>query len=1120
MKKYFLLFFVLFAFSFQFTWAQPEVTTSLQDVLAEKGEEDLIPLNIRLSEQYDDEILLRESRRIINPDQRREFVINELKTFSEKQQAGLLAHLQKKEAEGKVEGIRPYWIANFIHCKASPSVIQGLMARKDLARLDYDKYRQVLPLEAMEAGNELAEPDQLTSGNPAWNVTLVNADQVWDLGYTGEDIVVAVLDTGVNPNHQDLQGNMWQHIDYPGHGYNFVEDNHNTMDNQGHGTHCAGTVAGNGTAGTATGMAPAAKIMNVKVLSSTGGGTESGVWAGIQFSVDYGARIMSLSLGWMHQWGPDRSMWRTTMNNARSAGLIATVASGNEGGSHAPPPSEVRTPGDVPPPWLHPDQTLEGGTSAVVSVGSTTNTDALSSFSSKGPVTWQGVSPFNDYPYNPGMGLIRPDLVAPGSDIISLTHNSNTGYTTKSGTSMATPAVAGVMALMLSKNPLLTPEEINQVIEESALPLSANKSNSFGSGRLDALEAILATPFMGIIYSGHEIDDSEGNDDGKINPGELIKLNMTLENPKDEGIEDVEVVLRTTSPYITITDSIASFGDFQPEEFKTKEGAFTLEVSDTIPGEHTIKFTLIASSPEEADVVWTSSFQEVAFAPRLEIASLVIDDSEYGNDNGMLDPGEIAIMRFKIENNGQIASDELEILFEIAEPYVSAEQTTFSSEALEGGESIYAEFEVEVHENIAIGSTAHFSLEVESGHYQLQQVFPRKIGLIYEDWSSGNFSQFNWQFSGMANWYLVSDISYEGYYSARSGLIGDNHESVLFLEFEVLAEDSISFYRKVSSQNNRDHLEFYIDEDRLARWSGEEDWEKFTFMVEPGMRTFKWVYKKGPSGSAGNDCAWIDMIVLPAKAMTTAFAGFDQLVCGPEPVELQGYASLYDESTWHTDGDGTFDNPHDLNTIYTPGAQDLEDIDVTLTLEVTREGQDPVLSHMSLTVAPEPEVDLGDDLLLCMDETALLDAGEGHYAYEWFDGSQEQTFLVNPEDFEEESVDIWVIVYNEYGCEASDTIHVVFDDCVGIHDPADESKLSVYPNPAGETVNIDFISRQDANTTVSLYSYNGQKIRTWETGRQQGPVNLSLNLGGINPGVYFLKIENREFSATRKLIIQ
>lgn len=276
------------------------------------------------------------------------------------------------------------------------------------------------------------------------------------------------------------------------------------MDDHGHGTHCAGTVAGDGTAGSQTGMAPDVQIMCLKVMDSGGSGSESGVWSAIQFSIDNGADIISMSLGWQQSWGPNRATWRNTMINALSAGVTVAVAAGNEGDQQYmyPIPDNVRIPGDCPPPWLHPDQTLLGGTTAVVCIGSTTSSDYISGFSARGPSTWETIYGFNDYPYNPEMGFVRPDVVAPGSNIKSLAHYSNTGYESGwSGTSMATPCAAGVMALMLSKNGDLTPPQIDQILEETALHLATTKSNTYGSGRVDALEAVNNVPFpQPILY--------------------------------------------------------------------------------------------------------------------------------------------------------------------------------------------------------------------------------------------------------------------------------------------------------------------------------------------------------------------------------------------------------------------------------------------------------------------------------------------------------------------------------------------------------------------------------------------------------------------------------------------
>lgn len=140
-----------------------------------------------------------------------------------------------------------------------------------------------------------------------------------------------------------------------------------------------------------------------------------------------------------------------------------------------------------------------GGASCVISVGAVDFSDEVTYFSSVGPSVWTDVAQYNDYPYTPNspteIGLIRPDLCAPGLNIKSLDYSNDQGYSLMDGTSMATPCVSGTIALMLSKNHELTPEQIDQILESTAVPLSEHKSNDFGSGRIDALAAVNAVAY-------------------------------------------------------------------------------------------------------------------------------------------------------------------------------------------------------------------------------------------------------------------------------------------------------------------------------------------------------------------------------------------------------------------------------------------------------------------------------------------------------------------------------------------------------------------------------------------------------------------------------------------------
>jgi len=500
---------------------QDILTPQLQQKLQETTQDELIPVNIVMKEQYDPQSLLQQST-FFPLSERRGFVIQELQSFSDIHQQDLLYDLQNFSYNDIVQDIQPLWISNVISCKATSEVIYDLTQRDDIDLIDHDEIRNML---MFEKGN----PNNPTSREITWNVTKVNADDVWNLGYTGNGIVVAVIDTGVNYNHVDLADHLWTDPAYPNHGWDFRYNDNNPMDDHGHGTHCSGTVAGDGTAGSQTGMAPDAQIMCLKVMDSDGSDPESGVWNAIQFAITNGADLVSMSLGWLHAWSPNRITWRNTMNTLLAAGMPASVAAGNEGDQQYmyPIPDNVRTPGDCPPPWLHPDQTLIGGISSVICIGATNSSDGIAGFSGRGPSTWGTISGFNDYPYPSGIGLIRPDIVAPGVNIKSLAYNSNYGYASGwSGTSMATPCAAGVMALMLSKNSNLIPAQIDQILEETAYELSASKSNTFGSGRVDALAAVTQVPFPSPIMNFYP----DSLEFGSVQVGSSSTLQFYIEN--------------------------------------------------------------------------------------------------------------------------------------------------------------------------------------------------------------------------------------------------------------------------------------------------------------------------------------------------------------------------------------------------------------------------------------------------------------------------------------------------------------------------------------------------------------------------------------------------------------
>jgi len=510
------------------------VSPDLERVINSTRSSDLIPIDIVLKKQMDVNELTKAVEGLPKPE-RRARTAEILRTFSLESQKSILEYLYKMEKQNKVKNITSIWIVNAVYCEATREVIAELNKDRSIFYIDYD----LKPIELEKPDFTVVQPDKTSKEREiAWGVSKINAPAVWAMGYTGQGIVVGIIDTGVNYNHVDLADHIWTDPNYPYHGWNFELNNNNPMDAQGHGTHCAGSVASDGTAGSQCGVAPDAQMLCCRVRTVADTTAENQVWQAMQFVVSpplsptNGGDLITMSLGWRYAWSPRVATWRTACNNTGAAGVIMIVAAGNERGVDIPPYG-LRCPGSVPSPWRHPQNGATGALSNVVSVGATDINDAIATFSSQGPVRWDTVTGYNDYPYPPG--LTKPDVSAPGVNIKSCAYNNNNGYADGwNGTSMATPHVAGTVALMLQKNPYLTRAQIDSILQTTAVDLGiAGKDNDFGAGRIDALAAVNATPYPGTPFTPTIIAPFNYAKFATLNP--VFKLTTT--DPQNDPVK-------------------------------------------------------------------------------------------------------------------------------------------------------------------------------------------------------------------------------------------------------------------------------------------------------------------------------------------------------------------------------------------------------------------------------------------------------------------------------------------------------------------------------------------------------------------------------------------------------
>ncbi|MBQ7533000.1 MAG: S8 family serine peptidase [Bacteroidales bacterium] len=423
---------------------------------------DPVEVMVLMKARYDRTELCRQAEFYRTKAERRDYVVRELKAFAEALQHDIMITLKELEQQGLVSSISCLWSANAISFTATEDVIQMLTERNDIECITPVRKHQCIPETATTT-----DVTDISRYTIAPNLTQVNAPQVWAQGNEGQGVLVALIDSGVNYNHADIADHLWDGgEEFPHHGYDFGNMDDDPMDEYGHGTHCAGIVCGDGTAGLRTGAAPAATLMCIKCTDNEGHSTTVNMVKGMEFAVEHGCDLISMSMGVAQAEVAEREIFRRTCEAFLDAGIVGVFPAGNEHNLQhlCPIPLNVRVPGSCPPPYLDPDQMVNpGGLSCAICVGSVDENDTVASSSSEGPVTWQDTE-FGDYAYEPGIGLIRPDVCAPSVIIWSLHYQHLYDYDYMSGTSQATPCVAGIVALMLHENPELTPAAICQIL--------------------------------------------------------------------------------------------------------------------------------------------------------------------------------------------------------------------------------------------------------------------------------------------------------------------------------------------------------------------------------------------------------------------------------------------------------------------------------------------------------------------------------------------------------------------------------------------------------------------------------------------------------------------------------
>ncbi|MFC2086251.1 T9SS type A sorting domain-containing protein [Bacteroidota bacterium] len=610
-----------------------------------------------------------------------------------------------------------------------------------------------------------------------------------------------------------------------------------------------------------------------------------------------------------------------------------------------------------------------------------------------------------------------------------------------------------------------------------------------------------------VVFFGLEINDTATNNTATLDYGETVGLDFTVRNFGDTMATDVIATISTNNPYIEIIDDTEIYDQIDVLELQTINNAFTIKASDNIPDGENVAFVM---SAEDGDSTWISEFSVKAHAPKLQAGNLIIDDI-YGNVDGILNVGETSLIKIESSNTGSFITGNCVAWLSTTHDNVIVDSDTYFIEDIEAGNSAEAVFLISIADEITDIDHIEFVYSIRAREYSAYNYYIKPIGIVnpQEDFESGDLTTYNWENNSEVPWYIDIENAFEGEFSLRSGDIADNEETEISLTLNLVEYDSISFYVKVSSENLADVIKFYVDDVEKGRWSGTNDWSANQYYLTRGEHTFEWKYIKDFSFSSGSDCAWIDNISIPQSAVTDSVLKVDAVAVNP--VVCPGNSTNLLAMAYGGKEEYTYSwapaEAMDDNLIMNPAVLPTE---TTNYLVIVSSGDQTENDMVSVSI-DESSINLGNNQVVYYGETNLLELNGSYMSYLWNDGSTLSSYLVNPNNYEGNSADIWLEVINENGCVLRDTIHVDFwiseaDDIQSMN-----NKITIGPNPAS-----DYISISNAkNSKLQIYNIHGELILK----RRKLDYNCTVDISDLLPGTYIVEIVSKDITSIEKLVI-
>lgn len=375
------------------------------------------------------------------------------------------------------------------------------------------------------------------------------------------------------------------------------------------------------------------------------------------------------------------------------------------------------------------------------------------------------------------------------------------------------------------------------------------------------------SPFIGLAIQS--LDDSQGNNNNLADFSEAVKLNIDAHNYGLQSANNVSATITTSDPYLTITDGNATFGNIANSASVIQNAAYQVQIANNAPDQHNALCT--ANITDTNGNSWTSTLSILLNAPQLSALTMQINDVS-GNNNGFIDPNETLTLIIHNKNFGHAAANAMATLA-VNNSLITIQNTTVNVGLLSANGGLAdATFTITADASIAKGTPLQFTYQLNAGAYQANANYDAVIAPNIINFEPNNTTNITWVNSGNQPWFVSNNSPYEGTNCNQSGAIINSEQSIMAFSYDITQADTISFYRKVSSEEDYDYLYFYVDNVELEKWSGEKSWERKAYFVTAGIHTFKWKYEKDNYVSSGQDAAYIDYIEVPNGASVVGLA--------------------------------------------------------------------------------------------------------------------------------------------------------------------------------------------------------------------------------------------------------